>query len=501
MKRFNLWMLVAILSCGLLTTSCSEIDNPVDPFSKNIDMFWDIPGNAGDPEVVAALKSIKNVEDLKPFMNVNLGQCYYFNYNQLVDHNDPSKGTFKQQVVLSFVGKDAPTLLHTEGYNLTGITKVYNNTNRFDSISAPYLLGALSKDNGKKGFDLNCVQVEYRYHGFSLPEWDADSFKYLSAEQQSEDLHAIVTDLKEALITGDGKWLSTGLSKNGVTSAQYAYFDEKYGWNDIDVYVPFVAPITTQVQDPRVGNYMITKSAKDALPLLEKVYKKLVNDPDVAQATIDAYAKKLKEQGAELHKDSAYLITIDRTFSNLFSLMSYGDFDTWTKLIPLEDDKPETYAKFFMLDANSEAIYRKTAKARGPLRKRRDPFEMQIFIDQGNRGFDYTWILDGKLLSDSDKKFFKDEMEKSIKSKTIDLQVKVLKNLETTKKKLIFVYGEDDPWTGAAIPDPTNPNVKKYIVPHGTHIDNFTEYAWYDGGQEIVDKIMADVKAILFGNN
>ena len=102
MKRFNLWMLVAILSCGLLTTSCSEIDNPapVRELSNSIDEFWDMPGNAGDPEVVAALQSIENVVDLKPFMNVFLGQCYYFNYNQLVDHNNPSKGTFKQQVVL-----------------------------------------------------------------------------------------------------------------------------------------------------------------------------------------------------------------------------------------------------------------------------------------------------------------------------------------------------------------------------------------------------------------
>ena len=63
MKRFNLWMLVAILSCGLLTTSCSEIDNPapVRELSNSIDEFWDMPGNAGDPEVVAALQSIENV--------------------------------------------------------------------------------------------------------------------------------------------------------------------------------------------------------------------------------------------------------------------------------------------------------------------------------------------------------------------------------------------------------------------------------------------------------
>ena len=103
MKRFNLWMHAAILSCGLFITACSVFDNPVPDsgISKSVDEFWDMPGNAGDSAVVAALKSIENVEDLKPFMNEHFGQAYYFNYRQLVDHNDSTKGTFKQQVVLS----------------------------------------------------------------------------------------------------------------------------------------------------------------------------------------------------------------------------------------------------------------------------------------------------------------------------------------------------------------------------------------------------------------
>lgn len=504
MKRFNLWMQVAILSCGLMTTSCSVSDNPVpepEPdsnLSNSIDEFWDLPGNEGDSAVVAALESIENVEDLKPFMNVKFGQAYYFNYKQLVDHNDPSKGTFKQQVVLTFAGKEAPTILHTQGYSLTNDLDPNIIKNRLDSIGAPYFLWALSKDNGKNGFDLNCVQVEYRYHGFSLPEGDADVFTYLNAEQHSKDLHAIVTDLKKALFTGDGKWLSTGVSKNGITSAQYAYYDELYGWNDIDVYVPFVAPILTQRRDLRVGNYMLTKSSKEALPLLEKAYKKLVDSLAVAEATTAAYAKQLSAAGNKLDADSAYLSTLVQVMYNLFKVQSYGDFDTWKQLIPQENDKPETYAHFFMLDENSIEIYRQIADARGPLRIRRSPFDVQCGIDVGNWGLDFSWFLEGKLLSDSDKQFFKDGMEEFKKSKTLDLQVKVLKNLETTKKKLIFVYGENDPWTGGAIPDPTNANVKKYIVPHGTHTDDFTAYAWYPGGQEIVDKIMADVKAVLF---
>ena len=47
------------------------------------------------------------------------------------------------------------------------------------------------------------------------------------------------------------------------------------------------------------------------------------------------------------------------------------------------------------------------------------------------------------------------------------------------------------------IPDPVNPNVKKYIVPHGTHTDNFEQYGWYDGGKEVAKQILDDVIALL----
>ena len=276
--------------------------------------------------------------------------------------------------------------------------------------------------------------MEYRYNGFSLPEGDTDSFLYLNAEQQSKDLHAIVTDLKKALITGSGKWLSTGLSKNGDTSTQYAYFDELNGWNDIDVYVPFASPIPIQENDIRIGTYMLTRSSKEALPALEKAYKKLVDDQAVADATIEAYAKK----GGKLKKDSALFSTVEAVLDNLFQLQSYADYNTWTKLIPKEGDKPETYAKFFMLTPISPEVEYKVAGARGPLHKRRTPYEVQNAMEQGGAGYDFSWFLDGKLLSESDKKYFKDLIEKSKKSKTMDLQVNVQKNLETTKKKRVW---------------------------------------------------------------
>ena len=242
-----------------------------------------------------------------------------------------------------------------------------------------------------------------------------------------------------------------------------------YGWNDIDVYVPFVAPITPQEWDLRVGTYMLTESSKDVQADLKKAYEKLVNDQEIAEATTAAYITKYEQRNStKVPSDSMFLYTLGGVMDNLFKVQSYGDIATWKKFIPNEKSKTEDYVTFFMLDDDDARIYRKTLGARGPrgpLAWRRDPFQVQIGIDQGNMSDDYTWYLEGKLLSDSDKAYFKNIMEEAKKSKTIDLQVELLKNLETTNKKLIFVYGENDPWTGAAIPDPTNPNVKKYLVP------------------------------------
>lgn len=491
MKKRHLWMLGAILTCGLLTTSCASEDNPVTPpitMADIVDDFWDIPGNEGDPEVVKALKSIKNVEDLKPFMNLKLGQAYYFNYRQQVDHNDPSKGTFQQQVVLTFAGKDAHTILHTEGYSLLShITS--RNHNRLDSIEAPDLLWQLSANKGEdKKFDLNCVQVEYRYHGFSLPEGDENSFKYLSAKQQSADLHNIVTDLKKALLKG--KWLSTGVSKNGMTTYDYAY----YYPGDVDVYVPFVAPLLFQNEDMRIGDYMINSAVKDYLPQIKAAFQKLVSDQKVLDATAQYALKYYKEdKSIDVPADSVLHYTVEFAYDHLFGKQSYGDVDVWSKFIPKEGDDPATYALFFYLDENDLRIFRQQSGTRGPLRMRDNPFGMQIPVDQGNIGYNYSWVKEGTLLTDSDKKFFDDKEKANTASDKVELSYLVKDFLKTTDCKMFFVYGENDPWTGAAIDDPTNENVKKMVIKGGTHNDAIPTYTADESKQ-----LMDFVKSILF---
>ena len=274
MKKLSQWMLAVILLCGFGTTltSCSKNDNPVvNPTDTDfeyklvVDPGMEMPVNeletkvqavAGDPAVVSALKAINGVMDVKVFETLGrydyyadkaiMKTVYYFNFRQLIDHNNPSKGWFKQQCLLTLsgsLGNSRPTVLHTAGYALEP------GSNRLDLIREPTLVSVL---------EANCLQVEHRYHGWSLPEGWTNNFHYLNAKQQSDDLHAVVTAIKKSgLIAASSKWVSTGVSKNGMTTAFYAYHYP----GEMDAYVPFCAPFLLSLDDKRLYAYAISKEA------------------------------------------------------------------------------------------------------------------------------------------------------------------------------------------------------------------------------------------------
>ena len=297
-----------------------------------------------------------------------------------------------------------------------------------------------------------------------------------------------MTDLKKALLKG--KWLSTGVSKNGMTTYDYAY----YYPGDVDVYVPFVAPLLFQNEDMRIGDYMINSAVKDYLPQIKAAFQKLVSDKKVLDATAQYALKYFKEdRDYDVPADSVLHYTVGFAYDHLFSKQSYGDIEAWSKFIPKEGDDPATYALFFYLDENDKRVYKSVSGTRGPLRQRNDPFGMQIPVDQGNIGYNYSWVKEGTLLTASDKKYFDDIEKKSTASDKVELSYKVKDFLTTTKCKMFFVYGENDPWTGAAIDDPTNENVKKMVIKGGTHNDAIYNYTADESKQ-----LMDFVKSILF---
>jgi len=86
------------------------------------------------------------------------------------------------------------------------------------------------------------------------------------------------------------------------------------------------------------------------------------------------------------------------------------------------------------------------------------------------------------------------KIQKQSKMKSI-LKDLISNFLPNTSTKMIFVYGEFDYWTGGAIPDPTNPNVRKIIVPRGGHNDDINNAKHFPA--ESREEIVSAIKAFL----
>ena len=154
-------------------------------------------------------------------------EFYILMLPQPVDHNNPAGAKFLQRIYVGYMGKTNPTVIVTEGYG------------------AEYV-GPTSATEPTRLLNANQLYVEHRYFGISTPalvDW-----KYMTAEQDAGDYHAI-HQLFGQLFTG--KWISTGVSKGGQTAVEYKVFYPE----DVDVSIPYVAPLNYCLQDKRIDRH------------------------------------------------------------------------------------------------------------------------------------------------------------------------------------------------------------------------------------------------------
>ena len=148
---------------------------------------------------------------------------------QPLDADSPQAGCFAQRIIVAHAGFDRPTVMVTEGYDAAYATNPYYQ----EELS--HLLNA------------NLVFVEHRYFGESVP--DSCNWDYLTVENALNDLHHVRS------VFGDvysGKWLATGISKGGQTAMFYRAFYP----NDVDVTVPYVAPLNYSEEDERHMHFL-----------------------------------------------------------------------------------------------------------------------------------------------------------------------------------------------------------------------------------------------------
>ncbi len=164
---------------------------------------------------------------------------YRLDIKQNLDHTDPSKGHFYQRVIFTHKGFDRPTVMNTQGYYVS------DRPNEIALIC-----------------EANYLNIEHRYFGTSRP--DSLDWSYLNLEQATADLHHINQLFKQIY---KDKWISTGISKGGQTTIFYRYFYP----DDVDVSIPYVAPLNYNMEDQRIYEFLDTVGSEACRKKIEDV--------------------------------------------------------------------------------------------------------------------------------------------------------------------------------------------------------------------------------------
>ena len=376
------------------------------------------------------ISAISAIKEIRPLETSEFSEKYVTYFTQPLDHRHPEKGSFRQRVIVSHIGFDRPTVIVTEGYG------------------AAYALRSQYREELSKLLNANMIFVEYRYFLESTPE--PKDWQYLTAENSADDLHAITTAFKNIY---PGKWIATGISKGGQTTLLYRTFYP----DDVDISVPYVAPLCYGVEDGRHEPFLHKVSTSEnrkkiedfqlealkrkatLLPRFEKYcteknYSFRAPIEEIYDYSVLEYSFALWQWGTPISSIPATTASDDEIFSHLLAISEPGYFTA---------DSPN--ASFFVQAARELGYYGYDIQ----------PFKQYLSI-QSSEGYLHRLMLPEEL---KDMPFDK------------ALSKKITKFLKKQDPKMIFIYGQNDPWTAAGVTWLKNKkNIHVFIQPNGSHL-------------------------------
>ncbi len=387
---------------------------------------------AAQTELQNKMKEIANITEVKALESEEFAEKYVTYFTQPIDHENPELGTFRQRVFVSHVGFDRPTVLVTEGYG------------------ASYASNPKYREELSKWFNTNMIFVEYRYFLESTPE--PCDWQYLTTKNSADDLHAIRNAFKQIY---PGKWIATGISKGGQTTMLYRTFYP----DDVDISVPYVAPLCYGVEDGRHEPFLRYKvGTAEERQTIENFQLEVLKRRATLQPLFDKHcAEKKYEFRAPLTEIYDYAV-----LEYPFALWQWG---TPTSTIPSLDASDEEIFKHFL--AISDPSY---FDVNGPYAS----FFVQASRELGYYGYDMRPFKDYMVIKSTKDYLRKLVLPEDAQFVKFDktLGKKITRFLKKNDPKMVFIYGEIDPWSAAAVTW-LNTNKKKnlhiFVEPRGSH--------------------------------
>lgn len=377
------------------------------------------------------LKAISHITEIKPLESTEFAEKYVTYFTQPLDHDHPELGNFRQRVIVSHIGFDRPTVIVTEGYG------------------AAYALYPRYREELSKLFNTNMIFVEYRYFLESTPE--PRNWKYLTAESSADDLHAIRNAFKTIY---PGKWIATGISKGGQTSMLYRTFYPE----DVDITVPYVGPLCYGVEDGRHEPFLRQVGTEEERRKIEDFQLEVLK----RKATL---LPRFEKHCAE--KKYEFFGSVEEIYD--YSVLEYSfafwQWGTPVSTIPANDATDDEIYKHFM-DISEPSYF---AKGGG-----NESFFIQAARELGYYGYDVKPFK--KYLSIKSSKGYLKRLMLPADGKEIKfdktLGKKITKFLKKNDPKMVFIYGEIDPWSAAAVTwldTSKKKNMHIFVEPRGSH--------------------------------
>lgn len=391
--------------------------------------FLSLAVSASAGELKDRLSQLKDISNIEALESDYYTEKYVVRITQPVDHKHPELGTFTQRVVVSHVGFDRPTVIVTEGYG------------------GAYALRPRYQDEVAKLLNANIVFVEHRYFLKSTPEplnWD-----YLTAENSACDLHHVTMTFKQLY---PGKWISTGISKGGQTTMIYrAYFPD-----DVDVSVPYVAPLNRAVEDERQEKFLTKVGTKKERKIIKNFQLEILKRRETMMPLLRDYCDKMT-----MRFDIPLNAVLD--YCVLEYSFAFWQWGTGIKNIP-------------PLDSDDKMLFDHLIDVSGPdyfsNAKPNASFYVQAARELGYYGYDtkpFQKYLSIQTAEGYMEKIMMPVMEKPV---TFDIALynKIYNFLKDNDPKMIWIYGEVDPWSATRAPSfKGKVNEQIYIQPGGSH--------------------------------
>jgi len=357
----------------------------------------------------------------------SFSEAWEIRLRQPVDHRNPDGPQFTQQIFLYYAGADRPVVVETEGYGARG------GRNELSSI-----------------LHANLIRIEHRYFEESTP--DSVDWKYLTTWQAATDHHRIIELFKPVF---SGRWATTGISKGGQTVMFHRY----YYPDDVDVSVPYVAPLNFGPEDPRMEPFLENVGTAECRDRIFRFQKLALEKFDLLYPM---FLEMADRRGWTFTRvggpESAYEMTV---LEYEFAFWQWGS-------VPCDS---------IPLEGTDEKIFRHLAAVGDP-RYFADqglayfePFFYQAMTEIGYYGYDFDKF--GDLIRHA-RNGEKPEFLFSAPSGPeyvydYEFGKKVSEFIKHDAENFIFLYGENDPWSASAADPGNNKKCLKIVNKGGAH--------------------------------